>query len=157
MKEKNGEHPLGDSGQLIAFVLFAIVWILDSFVLRFSTSPLSVIPLYVRLPIAVVVLAVSIYLFNKSHHAVPKEDRPGKVITSGAFRYLRHPLYMSTVLFFLAFVIATVSIISLALWVLIFAFYDFIAGYEEKILEEKFGEEYLSYKSRTAKWVPGVW
>jgi protein-S-isoprenylcysteine O-methyltransferase Ste14 len=157
MNEKNGEHPFGDAGQLIAFFMFVIVWILDSFILRLSTSPLSVIPLYVRLPIAVLILAVSIYLFNKSHHAVPKEERSAKLITSGAFRYLRHPLYMSTILFYLAFVIPTVSIISLVLWVLIFAFYDFIAGYEEKILEEKFGEEYSSYRSKTAKWVPGVW
>lgn len=157
MKEKNGEHPFGDAGQLIAFVVFVVVWVLDSFVLRFSTSPLSFIPLYVRLAVAIVVFAISIYLFNKSHHVVLKEDRPGKVITSGVFSYVRHPLYLSTILFYLAFIISTVSIVSLALWVLIFAFYDFIAGYEEKLLEGKFGEEYSSYRSKTAKWIPHVW
>jgi protein-S-isoprenylcysteine O-methyltransferase Ste14 len=156
LKEKNGEHPFGDAGQLIAFVLFVIVWVLDSFVLGISTSTFSVIPLFVRLPVAIVVLAFSFYLLKKSHHVVPKENLSGNVITSGAFRYLRHPLYMSTILFYLALVISTVSIISLVLWVLIFAFYDFIAGYEERLLEEKFGEEYRLYKQKTGKWLPKV-
>lgn len=157
MKEKNGEHPFGDAGQLIAFFVFVIVWVLDSFILKLSTSPLSAIPLYVRLPIAIAVLALSIYLLKVSHHVLAGENRRQMVITTGIFRFLRHPLYMSTIQFYLALVISTVSIISLVIWVLIFAFYDFIAGYEEKLLEEKFSEEYASYKSKTAKWVPGVW
>lgn len=156
MKEKNGEHPFGDAGQLIAFVLFVIVWVLDSFVLRISTSPLSVIPSYVRLPIAVIVLAVSIYLLMKSHHVVAGEHRPQQVIATGVFEYLRHPLYMSAILLYLALVISTASIISLALWAFVFAFYDFIARYEEKLLEEKFGEEYKSYRLKTGKWLPKV-
>ena len=37
MKEKNGEHPRGDAGQLILFGLFLVIWILDSFILHRST------------------------------------------------------------------------------------------------------------------------
>jgi len=29
MKEKNGEHPYGDSGQLILLVLFLLIWLLE--------------------------------------------------------------------------------------------------------------------------------
>lgn len=157
MKEKNGEHPFGDTGQLIALAAFLIAWVVDSFVLKFSTSPLSMVPIYIRLPIALVVLVISICLFRTSHHVVAGEHRPRKVISTGAFRYIRHPLYMSTILFYLALVISTVSIITFALWIFIFVFYDFIAGYEEKLIEEKFGEEYRSYKSMTGKWLPKVW
>ncbi len=157
MKEKNGEHPFGDTGQLIALALFVIVWILDSFVLEISTSPSSYVPFYIRLPVALVVFAFSIYLLKASHHVLAGEHRPQQVITSGIFGHLRHPLYMSVILFYLSLIISTVSIISLALWILIFFFYNFIAGYEEKLMVEKFGEEYISYKQKTAKWLPGVW
>ncbi len=157
MKEKNGEHPFGDAGQSIALALFVIIWILDSFVLKISTSPASYVPLYFRLPVALVVFAFSIYLFKASHHVVAGEHSSQQVITSGIFGHLRHPLYMSVILFYLALIISTFSIISFALWILIFFFYNFIAGYEEKLMEEKFGGEYGSYKKKTGKWLPGIW
>jgi hypothetical protein len=50
MKEKNGEHPLGDTGQLILFGLFLVIWILDSFILQRSTFLANTIPLAIRLP-----------------------------------------------------------------------------------------------------------
>jgi protein-S-isoprenylcysteine O-methyltransferase Ste14 len=30
------------------------------------------------------------------------------------------------------------------------------AGYEEKLLETKFGETYIAYEKKTGKWVPGI-
>jgi len=42
------------------------------------------------------------------------------------------------------------------LFVGIFIFYNYLASYEEKLLEEKFGEEYIKYKQKTGKWVPGI-
>ena len=33
-------------------------------------------------------------------------------------------------------------------------FYDYIASYEEKLLEDRFHEDYRNYKKRTGKWVP---
>lgn len=157
MKEKNGEHPFGDTGQLIALALFVIFWVLDSFVLKISTSPSSYVPFYIRVPAALIIFAFSIYLLKASHHVVADEHRSQQVITNGIFSHLRHPLYMSAILFYLTLIISTVSIISLALWILIFFFYNFIAGYEEKLMEKKFGEEYISYKRRTSKWLPGAW
>jgi protein-S-isoprenylcysteine O-methyltransferase Ste14 len=157
MKEKNGEHPVGDAGQLIAFFVFAIVWILDSFVLRWTASSLTGVYFYIRLLLAIVVFSLSIHLFRASHHVVAGERRPQQVVTTGIFRYLRHPLYMSAILLYLGLIIITVSIISFAFWILIFAFYNFIAGYEEKLMEMNFGDEYKSYKEKTAKWLPGVW
>ncbi|MEE9552961.1 MAG: isoprenylcysteine carboxylmethyltransferase family protein [candidate division Zixibacteria bacterium] len=157
MKEKNGEHPFGDTGQLIFLALFIIVWVLDSFVMRISTLPSTYLPLYVRLPVALVVFAFSIYLAKASHHVVGSDQRPQQVISDGIFSRMRHPLYMSVILFYLALIIPTFSIISFALWILIFFFYNFIAGYEEKLMEEKFGQDYITYKQKTAKWLPGVW
>jgi hypothetical protein len=48
MKEKNGEHPFGDTGQLISLGVFVVVWIGDSFFLRQSTFLSNYVPLYVH-------------------------------------------------------------------------------------------------------------
>jgi protein-S-isoprenylcysteine O-methyltransferase Ste14 len=156
MKEKQGEHPFGDAGQLIAFGLFIIIWVMDSFFLKISVNAAGYVSLYVRLIVAAIIFGISFYLLKSSHNVVAGENRPEKVITGGVFKYLRHPLYMSVILFYLALIASTLSIISFILWVAIFIFYNYIAGYEEKLMEMKFGEEYKSYRQKTGKWLPGV-
>jgi protein-S-isoprenylcysteine O-methyltransferase Ste14 len=38
--------------------------------------------------------------------------------------------------------------------VITLVFYNYIASYEERLLEIEFGEDYVSYKKRTGKWIP---
>jgi protein-S-isoprenylcysteine O-methyltransferase Ste14 len=156
MKEKNGEHPFGDAGQLILLVLFLILWIADSFFVRISTFLSGVIPLYVRLAFLSLALVTAAYLSISGHDAARREQRGTKVVSNGAFRYVRHPLYSACLLFYLSFAVSTASIFSLAFFVVIFVFYNYIGSYEERLLDEKFGQEYRKYKRRTGKWVPGV-
>jgi protein-S-isoprenylcysteine O-methyltransferase Ste14 len=156
MKEKNGEHPYGDVGQLILLVLFLILWILDSFFLRTSTFLSDHVPLSIRLVFLGLALATAAYLSMSGHDRICREERGTKVVSSGAFRYVRHPLYSACLLFYLGLAVSTASIVSLAFFVVTFVFYNYLASFEEKLLEEKFGEEYKQYIRRTGKWVPGI-
>ncbi|MFC1573250.1 methyltransferase family protein [Candidatus Eisenbacteria bacterium] len=157
MKEKNGEHPFGDAGQLILLGLFLIVWIVDSFFLRISTLFAAYIPLYIRLIILGIGLAKGIYLARSAHIVVSREHRLKGVKTDGAFRFLRHPLYAAGLQFYFGMTFVTCSLLSLGLFVVIWIFYDYIAGYEEKLMAQKFGDEYRTYMSRTGKWIPRLW
>ena len=154
MKEKNGEHPLGDAGQLVLFGLFLVIWILDSFILHRSTFLADRIPLVIRLVILGAALAAAIYLFKSGHVVVSSQQRPTTVVSSGAFRYVRHPLYLGSILIYSGFTVSTASLFCLGLLVVIVIFYNHIAGYEEKLLEVKFGEAYLAYQKITGKWLP---
>ena len=156
MKEKNGEHPFGDAGQLILLALFLILWIADSFFLRTSTFLSDHVPLYVRLLFLGLALVTAAYLSMSGHDKICREQSGTKVVSSGAFRYVRHPLYSACLLFYLGLAISTASIFSLALSVGIFVFYNYLASYEERLLDKKFGEEYRRYRKRTGKWVPGI-
>lgn len=156
MKEKNGEHPLGDAGQLILFGLFLVTWILDSFILHRSTFLADDIPLVIRLIFLGAALAAAVYLFKSGHVVVSGEQRPTTVVSSGAFRYVRHPLYLGSILVYLGLTVSTASLFCLALLVVIVVFYNYIAGYEEKLLEVKFGEDYIAYKKNTGKWIPRI-
>jgi protein-S-isoprenylcysteine O-methyltransferase Ste14 len=156
MKEKNGEHPFGDSGQLILLGLFLVVWAGDSFFLRLSTFLSDYVPLYIRLVILGIAFITAIYLFRSGHVVVSREHKPDKVITNEAFKHVRHPLYLASILTYLGLAISTLSLLSLALFVGIFIFYNYLASYEEKLLEKKFGEEYRKYKEKTGKWMPRI-
>jgi len=156
MKEIKGEHPFGDAGQLILLGAFLIVWIGDSFFLRQSTFFSDYIPLYIRLVTLGLALIAAVYLFRSGHVVVNNELRPNSVISSGGFRYVRHPLYLASILTYLGLMVSTSSLFSLVLIVVIFVFHNYIAGYEEKLMDAKFGEEYRKYKRRTGKWVPKI-
>jgi protein-S-isoprenylcysteine O-methyltransferase Ste14 len=156
MKEKNGEHPFGDAGQLILLALFLAVWGGDSFFLRKSTFLSDYFPLYLRQSILAFTIAIALYLFKSGHVAVSHHQRPDKVLTDGAFRYVRHPLYLASMLTYCGLTVSTASLFSLAFVAVTFIFYDCIAGYEERLLELKFGEEYGNYRKRTGKWLPRI-
>lgn len=156
LKEKKGEHPWGDTGQLILFVLFLIVWAADSFFLHLSTFLSDQLPLYFRLGILSLLLIIAILLFRSAHFVTGEGQRSNKVVRTGAFRYVRHPLYLASILVYFGLAISTASFFSLAVFVGIFIFYNYISSYEEKLLVSKFGDEYINYKRKTGKWMPRI-
>jgi protein-S-isoprenylcysteine O-methyltransferase Ste14 len=156
MKEKNGEHPFGDAGQIILLCMFMIVWVADSFIYRKSTFFSDHIPIYIRLFILALSFIIAIYLFMSGHVVVSHDQRPTGIVSTGAFRYVRHPLYLGAILFYLGLASSTASLFSLALLVLILLFYDYIASYEEMLLDKRHGENYSTYKNRTNKWIPKI-
>jgi protein-S-isoprenylcysteine O-methyltransferase Ste14 len=135
---------------------FLVVWALDSFFLHKSTFLSDYEPLYIRLVILGLALITATYLFMSGHVVVSHERRPAGLVSTGAFRHVRHPLYLASILFYIGLAVSTASLFSLALLVVIFIFYNYIASYEEKLLEVRFGEGYRSYKKRTGKWVPRI-
>lgn len=154
MKEKNGEHPVGDAGQMISLVIFLLVWTGDSFFLHRSTFLSDYVPFPIRLIILAFTLVPAILLFRSGHVVVSHEHRPEDVVATGAFRYVRHPLYLASILTYLGLTVSTLSLFSLAVLVGIFVFYNHIASYEERLLEVRFGEAYRRYKQKTGKWAP---
>ncbi|MGB7911759.1 MAG: isoprenylcysteine carboxylmethyltransferase family protein [Desulfobaccales bacterium] len=151
----HGEHPYGDAGQLILLGIFLIVWVGDSFFLHLSTFLKDYLPVSIRLILLVSCLAAAALLVMSSHGVVShSEPRRRGLIFTGAFKYVRHPLYLGCILFYLGLALATASLFSLALWVAICLVYNYLASYEEKLLEAEFGESYRNYQEQTGKWLP---
>lgn len=98
MKEKKGEHPLGDSGQLVLLVLFLVIWMSDSFLFQLSTFLSDDISLYSRLVVLGLLLGTAVYLMKSGHAVVKDNQRPSGIVFTGAFSYVRHPLYLGSIL-----------------------------------------------------------
>ncbi|OGD37938.1 MAG: hypothetical protein A2V45_06410 [Candidatus Aminicenantes bacterium RBG_19FT_COMBO_58_17] len=153
----DGEHPHGDRGQIAFFVIFLIVWALDSFVFHGTTMLAAVVPLSVRLTAAGLTFLLTVYLVEKGHRVISDDSFGDKeLIKDGVFARLRHPLYGGSLLFYLSLFLATLSLAALAVWCLMAVFYNVIAAYEERLLLEKFGDEYLEYQHKVPRWFPRI-
>jgi protein-S-isoprenylcysteine O-methyltransferase Ste14 len=134
--------------------LFLVVWSFDSFSWRLTTFVAELVPLPFRLIVLALGLAAATLLVRSGHRVIAHGRPAAEVVTSGAFRYVRHPLYLGSLLFYLGLALSTASLAALALAVGIFVFYDHITSYEETWLEARHGEAYRSYRARTGKWWP---
>jgi protein-S-isoprenylcysteine O-methyltransferase Ste14 len=121
------EHPQCDKMQLVMILLFFAVWGIDSasfFVSSYSTV-VGFIPLLVKLFLAVATSGIGLSLVKKSHRTVLSE-RHGQVrlIDTGVYARIRHPMYLGTLLVLLAFFFAVPSLLSLVVWIAFFIFFD---------------------------------
>jgi protein-S-isoprenylcysteine O-methyltransferase Ste14 len=152
------EHPLCDRVQLVMVILFFVSLGLDSlsrFIFVYSTVVLEVVSFPPLLLGTMVLLCLGLYLVSKAHKAVLDEEHTRqKLVDSGVYAVVRHPMYLGTLLFCLSFLFISVSLLSIGIWIAFFIFYDRMATYEEKSLIQILGEEYTAYQKRVAKWFP---
>jgi len=151
-----GEHPSGDLGHIILFVLFVIIWVGDSFILNLTDLSGHYLPFYLKTAIAVVILLIGIYLSKRAHDTLFNSSKSEDgIIRDGPFARMRHPLYFSSMLLYVALLVFNPTVLSILIFAVIFAFYNFIAGHEEKILIEKYGDAYREYMKAVPRWFPG--
>jgi protein-S-isoprenylcysteine O-methyltransferase Ste14 len=162
-EERHGlgdEHPLCDSVQMFMIVLFFVVWSIDSLsrvVIGYSTVLFGLAFLPARLVLLAVFIGFGYYLVAESHKLVfRKVDGQPEFVGSGVYAMVRHPMYLGILLFCLAFLFVSTSVVSIGIWVVFFAAYDRMVTYEEKSLVETLGEEYAAYQKRVPKWFPGI-
>ena len=150
-----GEHPFGDAGQLIFLIVFLVVWVTDSFVLRFSTFAASYVSLLFRAPTGILCLLLAGYLAQQGMRVVfgEKRDAP-ELIDRGVFKLVRHPVYLGCILFYIGLVVFTFSLSAAVVCIAIMVFYHYIAKFEEKILLAEFGTKYEQYMKKVPMWIP---
>ena len=151
-----GEYKWGDLGQLILLVIFLIVWIADSFFLKYSTFLSNYISGYIQIPLVCFLMICSAYLARSGLRIIFGEiQQQPAVIRKGVFKIIRHPIYLGSILFYLGLFFASFSLLSLVIWIAIVLFYHLIAKHEEKLLLQVFGVEYKNYMSKVPMWIPG--
>lgn len=75
-------------------------------------------------------------------------------MTTGLYRYVRHPQYTGIVLFTLGWLVHWPSLVTLLLWPILVAAYVWLARQEERQAVEEFGAAYLEYAARTKRFIP---
>lgn len=78
------------------------------------------------------------------------------LVSTGIYRYLRHPQYTGILLFTFGWLVHWPSIVLLILWPILILMYVWLARQEEKQAFEEFGESYIAYAKRTKRFIPFV-
>ena len=140
--------------------IFPLMFMLSP-LLSFADYPLRALPFWCGAGF----LALSLWLFHRAHADLGtnwsnslelREDH--RLVTSGIYRSVRHPMYTAI------FVYALAQALLLANWVAgpgCLAVFALMFGWrlhaEERMMFEKFGQQYEDYVVRTKRLIPGVW
>jgi protein-S-isoprenylcysteine O-methyltransferase Ste14 len=137
-----------------------LIWIASP-AFSFAEYPLRVGPLVS----GIVCFVIGLWLFYRSHAdlgtnwSITLEVRERhRLITQGIYRRIRHPMYSALVLYGAAHALVIPNWVAgpsnlLALAVLL----ALRIRAEERMMDERFGDEYATYSARTKRLIPGVW
>lgn len=138
-------------------IIFIVVGVLDSRILKLSIFLNEIIPFVVRAALFTVFVSIAIILMGLSHRALFNNGPPNTLITDGIFSHTRNPMYLGILFIYIAFIALSISLISAAFFIVVFYAYTKMVDYEENVLERLFNEDYKEYRGRVPKWIPNFW
>ena len=81
---------------------------------------------------------------------------PDAIVAAGPYRYVRNPMYLGHLIFFLGLALSLRSWIAAAVLAFHVVWFDRRVRDDERHLAERFGEPYRDYCRRVKRWIPGV-
>lgn len=142
-------------------IVLIILVIYFSKVTDFAIIPLDV---YFRLTWGFLFMGVGYVLFFSAHKTlgenwsslIDKEvTRDKKLIQKGIYKYVRHPMYLTSFITLLGFGFLTANwLIFLVPFFILLIFYFYKVPREEKFLVKHFGKEYEKYRKMTGGFFP---
>jgi len=123
--------------------------------------PVFVIARYPWNLLGIIPLVTGVFLNLKADAAFKREqttvkpfERSRALVTTGVFQISRHPMYLGMVLILLGIAILMGSLAPLVVIVIFAALMELVfVRTEERMLEERFGPEWIAYRKNVRKWV----
>ena len=111
----------------------------------------------------VVLSAIGIGLLIWIHHTLGKQYSPKlaiqkehKLISSGPYNRVRHPMYTVFILFSIAVALIASNLLMLIFAIFIAIPFHWISQKEERLLIDQFGEKYMNYMKQTGRFFPPI-
>ena len=102
--------------------------------------------------VSMIIIVYSLLSLGRNIGFIPAQRR---VVTQGAYRFVRHPIYTGTFISLLAFLLRAFSVLNLALAAVLIALLMLRGVIEEHFLREDAG--YAAYLQQVRwRWLPGI-
>ena len=135
--------------QLILFAIYFLIPVEKSYTdINYYTYFGTVI-----LFIGVFLIMAALIQLNKNISALPTPVTNAQLITTGVFKFIRHPIYSGIFLSAFGFGLFMEDVGKMFLSIILLLFFDMKSNYEEEKLKEKF-PGYTLYQNRTGKFTP---
>lgn len=82
---------------------------------------------------------------------------PERIVEQGLYRWVRNPMYLGHLIFFLGLAVTLRSWIAGGVFVFHAFWFDRRVREDEARLRERFGAAYEGYCARVKRWIPGVY
>lgn len=114
-------------------------------------------------PIGVALIVVGLALYvastwrfvDRGNGTPSRRDEPEELVTTGVYAHVRNPMYVGGVAFVIGQGLLYDSAAVLGYGGMLYAvFQEFVRGYEEPHLREKYDEAYEQYCERVPRWIP---
>jgi len=141
----------GPIGVVVSLILLFIAFLINRqfYLPLIPDNPLLLDSIFV----AAVVLTLIIIAW--SLRSLPAADRGNRLCTSGAFRYVRHPLYAAFLsVFNFGLAIWLNSYVYLVWALLLHPVWQYLVLDEERMMIATFGDAYREYEKRTGRFFP---
>jgi protein-S-isoprenylcysteine O-methyltransferase Ste14 len=130
---------------LTAVASVCLCYIFYAILAEGPAEPRTVVGLALAIPAALLLVAARIQL--GSSFAVKATAK--HLVTSGIYSKIRHPIYFFAQVTLLGLLLCVFRPLFLVVWCLLLVIQVVRANKEDKVLEEKFGDEYRLYKNST--------
>ncbi|MFC1984519.1 methyltransferase family protein [Chloroflexota bacterium] len=141
-------HSTSDTGVNLTNIIWGIILLL--FLTYTIFLPLQLDTAWFYAGLAIFTLGVILATIHNVNIASTPTDVP---ITTGLYRYSRHPIYLTTILRLAGMGIASASWIFLLLPASLLIGLIIFAGSEEHETTEQYGDAYREYINRTPRWI----
>ncbi|MBF6058717.1 MULTISPECIES: methyltransferase family protein [Thiomicrorhabdus] len=136
----------------LVFLQFALITVL-LLVLPLQSSN----PTYIIQASGILLGLWAVKTMHLGHFNIIPDPMPDiELVTTGPYRWIRHPMYASILLFFLPMIVEHFSALSAALYLILAATLLIKLSYEEHLLTEKL-PDYPLYQSRTSRLLPKIY
>ena len=138
--------------QTLVFLQFSLIGLILFFSQGFILNPVAIVVFTIGLLIGIWALS-----YNKlgNFNIQPKLKEGSSLITTGIYKYIRHPMYLSVITTMFAFVLSTANLLETLFFISLLFVLILKAKKEERLWIEH-DEEYAHYKERTKLFIPFI-
>jgi len=138
--------------QTLVFLQFLLIGLIVLFSKGLASNTFAII---------IFIIGLLIGIWALSHNQLgnfniqPKLKEGSALITTGIYKYIRHPMYLSVITTMFAFVLSTANLLEILFFISLLIVLILKAKREESLWIEH-DEEYVRYKERTKLFIPFV-
>lgn len=104
--------------------------------------------------LSTVFIVAGFLLLGSAWRILYAAQREGRLATTGAYSYVRHPQYVGFIVIMVGFLLQWPTLLTLLMFPFLVAMYVHLARTEEREARRMFGRDYEAYEAATPAWIP---